>query len=268
MSQEAIGTDRMRVALPDGRELWCVDGGDALSMWREIFLTGVYDAAVGHLRPGDTVLDIGAHLGLASLRFADRAQPLRIIACEPAPPTFDCLEANLREHAPGSVARKVAVGAGTGETTLVHYSHPAMSTMSTTVVDDEETRFNVDTILSNRGNEDAAERREWVDDMLASASSYTVPLVTVSQLVAEHGIEEIALLKVDVERAELEVLAGIGEEVWPRIHAVVMEVHRIDDRLATVEALLTRHGFAVEITQESAMTGTTVHTVRGARHTG
>ncbi len=43
-------------------------------------------------------------------------------------------------------------------------------------------------------------------------------MTTVSALMAEHNLERIDLLKIDVEGAELDVLRGIRPEDWPRIH--------------------------------------------------
>ena len=43
-------------------------------------------------------------------------------------------------------------------------------------------------------------------------------MTTVSALMAEHKLERIDLLKIDVEGAELDVLRGICPGDWPRIH--------------------------------------------------
>jgi len=46
--------------------------------------------------------------------------------------------------------------------------------------------------------------------MLGSAQTYACPLLTVQQIVQQQGLTCIDLLKVDVERAELDVLQGVG----------------------------------------------------------
>ena len=53
------------------------------------------------------------------------------------------------------------------------------------------------------------------------------------------------LLKIDVERAEKEVLQGILPSDWPKIRQVAMEVHDVEGGLQTVvsriaESLTTR----------------------------
>ena len=51
---------------------------------------------------------------------------------------------------------------------------------------------------------------------------------------ASSAGEKIDLLKIDVEKGELEVLNGIEDADWPRIHQIVMEVHDLDGRVGMV----------------------------------
>src|SRR5262249_60403938 len=57
------------------------------------------------------------------------------------------------------------------------------------------------------------------------------PMRTVSEIIREQQVPHIDLLKVDVEKAELDVLEGIEATDWPRIRQVVVEVHDLDGRL-------------------------------------
>ena len=49
-----------------------------------------------------------------------------------------------------------------------------------------------------------------------------------SDVMKEQGVERIDLLKIDVERAEEEVLGGIEDEDWEKIDQIVMEAHDED----------------------------------------
>ncbi|MFF8732698.1 FkbM family methyltransferase [Streptomyces sp. NPDC015171] len=69
--------------------------------------------------------------------------------------------------------------------------------------------------------EDAAEMVEGLHEGVEC----TVPALTVSDLLRRHAVSRVDLLKVDVERAELDVLRGIEDLHWPLIHTVVVEVH-------------------------------------------
>ncbi len=80
-------------------------------------------------------------------------------------------------------------------------------------------------------------------------------------------LEQVNLLKVDVERAELAVLRGISDNDWPKIKQIIIEVHDIDERLAEVKRLLTQcagfHVTAVE--QDINLRGSTLYNIYAVR---
>lgn len=118
--------------LPDGRVLTCTNSTTA-GMVHSEFTDGTYADCVARLRPGDTVIDIGAHVGLISLLLADSIDASRIIGCEPAPPSFECLERNFAHHVSGGTPVNAAVGSESGSVTLTYY--PNSEVMSTIHVD-------------------------------------------------------------------------------------------------------------------------------------
>ena len=79
-----------------------------------------------------------------------------------------------------------------------------------------------------------------------------------SLVLEEQQIERIDLLKVDVERAELDVLAGIEERHWPAIRQVVAEVHDEGGRLDLVRSDLENRGFTVVTDQDHWLRSTGV----------
>ena len=92
-------------------------------------------------------------------------------------------------------------------------------------------------------------------------------MTTVSDIMQDYGLPHVDLLKIDVERAELDVLLGIRDADWRRIAQVVLEVHDIQNRLEQVSALL-RHkaGFtSVNVTQDEALQGSTLYNIYGSR---
>src|SRR6267154_1911117 len=66
---------------------------------------------------------------------------------------------------------------------------------------------------------------------------------------AEQGLERIDLLKINVEKSELNVLRGLGPEDWPKIRQLVIEVD-LQENLAPITALLEGHGFEVLVEQD------------------
>src|SRR5262249_9918774 len=77
------------------------------------------------------------------------------------------------------------------------------------------------------------------------------------------------LLKIDVERAELDVLAGLAAADWRKVRQVVLEVDS-REHITQAAALLTRHGFAVavdelEVVEDEGLEMVTIGMVYGRR---
>lgn len=86
-------------------------------------------------------------------------------------------------------------------------------------------------------------------------------------MIRDNGIPVIDLLKVDVEKSELDVLRGIEPEHWPIIRQIVAEVHDIDGRLDTVVGLLRDRGFRTSVEATDDLAGTGMYSVHAARPT-
>src|SRR5262249_50687339 len=94
----------------------------------------------------------------------------------------------------------------------------------------------------------------------------SVQLRTMSEIMREHNVDHIDLLKVNVEKAEYDVLAGIQDEDWSKIKQVVMQVHDIDGRLEQVTTLLRQHGYHLTVVQDWAIEQTqNVHYIYAVR---
>ncbi|GLC77763.1 hypothetical protein PLESTB_000958000 [Pleodorina starrii] len=102
--------------------------------------------------------------------------------------------------------------------------------------------------------------------MLGGQRRWSCRLVSLSRLIREQRLQRIDLLKVDVERAELDVLYGISSDDWQLIRQVVMEVHDLDGRLDVVRALLESAGFTDVVSeQEPGLAGGTLHMLYAVR---
>jgi 31-O-methyltransferase len=66
----------------------------------------------------------------------------------------------------------------------------------------------------------------------------------------EHNIENVALMKIDVEGSELEVIEGITDEDWPSIRQCVVEVHDFDGRVEKMRSIFEKRGYQTVVDQE------------------
>jgi FkbM family methyltransferase len=162
-----------------GGVLMELDTSDFLQ--RELYVFRDFEPAITHeikkrLKPGDTFVDIGANVGFYSLIAAQAA--CKVYAFEPAPKTRSILERNLRLNGAKDVtAIEVALSDAAGEGEL---------------------------FLDAKNNSGAASLRRSPN----SGNSVSITLDTYDHFSAVNALPNPALIKIDVEGAELEVLRG------------------------------------------------------------
>ncbi|GAA1780831.1 hypothetical protein GCM10009795_028910 [Nocardioides hankookensis] len=249
--------------LPDGTP-WCTASpGDTRMLYDEIFVDGVYAEFLRRAAvTGRLVVDIGANTGLSALYVARHAPALAILAVEPVPVTYSCLAQNLLRHVPHAVPVQGAVGARAGALGLTYY--PRAPSQSGAHAARERDDALTAAYLRNVGFDEIA-----VDDALVGLHDgvgVTVPLFRLDGLLdAFHpGIDSGIHLKVDVERAEEEVLGGVGSR-WSAVDGVVCEVEDHDGALGRIVALLRDQGFATYVEQEDLLADSPLWTVLATR---
>lgn len=250
-----------QIQLPDGTPWHCTAKADALMIWREIFEDECYSDAVAGVPDGGTVVDVGAHVGLASLYFSRTVTRARILAFEPAATLHRCLAQNLRQQVRGARAYHCALGSTEGAASFTYY--PNAPCQSGLYPDAAKDRRATSDYLANSGV--ARDAVPFLLDGLHDQVPEEVDVSTLSVVIAEHGLDRIDLLKIDVERAELDVLHGIGEADWPRIRSIVMEVDGDDGCLDRCLAVVGERGYASDVQQMSWLADSTLFTVMARR---
>jgi FkbM family methyltransferase len=269
-----------RVALPTGLRVHGASWADARY---QHFISGYFRPGI-EIRPGMTVLDVGANIGLFSLEVLRRCGGnARLLAFEPAPDPFAHLERNIHEVFPDTDAQlyRCGLAAHSGEATL--YYRPRASPTSSLVRHAlGDPREFADAMLRDPPAEYeplfSGRLRKLPRPVLVAllrAAGWwsqgrieTIPcrLTTISSVLREREIGRVDFLKVDVEGVELEVLRGIDAQDWPKIQQLAIEVHDLDQRVATVRAMLERAGFDhPEVQQDWPFEGTNVYMVRATR---
>lgn len=249
--------------LSDGRTVEVINPVEAQTLWGEIHDDphSPYQVAAAGLTEGDVILDVGAHIGLASLCFAGQAPAARIIAVEPAPKTFACLQANLSRYVPTATAVGKAVGAAPGAAELTF--RPYIASASSLYDDSEDEARNMEAYFVN--SEADAEGRTLGWRAFNVRETVTVEVTTLAEIMETHAVQRVGLLKIDVERGELEVLRGMNDSAWPMVARVFLEVHDIGGRLGDVTGLLASRGYQVNVSQTPVFRGGSVYLVRAVR---
>jgi FkbM family methyltransferase len=228
---------RSKISLPNGLDFWLPSDQvrpAAKYLIREIFSRRRYFRENFQIRPGDTVLDIGANMGLFTLWAAPQACEGRVVAVEPSR-VIDCLSYNIRANRLRNVtAVPVAVGSDGSQLELIEYpgfnlvSHP--SGMGPALL----TRWLI--LLRYFHVQTPTVRR-------------SAPCQSLGTLMDEYGLRTVNFLKVDCEGAEYEMFRTLAPEHWKRIERVAMEFHELrpGDRHGELVSLFQSQGFRVAI---------------------
>ena len=165
------------------------------------------------LEPGDCVFDVGGNIGMFAL-FAHRHAPgARVYTFEPAPPLYRRLCANLALN--GARVRAFNFGIADGERVAAFTFYPNSSGMSSFHADLQQERDVLRTMMDRqreRGMAGMDALLEYADELLDErflAVEMECRLRPLSAVIAEEGVERIDLLKVDVQKAELEGIQWI-----------------------------------------------------------
>jgi FkbM family methyltransferase len=196
-----------------GRFFFRDNFGDITNLTNLIF-RDVY--GIRKLRAPGVILDVGANIGLAAA-WISYFNPDRPIHC------FEPLAGNVelvRKNCPHARVKQVAVGAQDGRVSLAVDS---ASVMASSIPCAWSTRLQ------------------------------TFPTTSLDTFAHEAGIADIALLKIDAEGMELEILEG-ARGILPRVAQLAMETHGHAVH-ETVLDLLRSAGFQIDSAEFNGHTG-------------
>ena len=155
------------------------------------------------MRPGMVILDVGAHVGYYTRLFAaGTGASGRVIAFEPHPRTHRTLRDNLR-RLDNVTALQVAVAESAGQAEL--YDYLMMSASGSLHYDESMAALQREQMSES----DVAPRRQ--DDF--EMQTYRVATAPIDQCLAEMNIEQVDLVKMDIEGAEMGALRGMKQTI-------------------------------------------------------
>jgi len=189
---EKVGTnDLLRISLPNNLQVYVRGWTTDIDILHEIFLGEVYDKGY-YPQPGDVIFDVGAHIGLFTIKTASLiGTDGAIYAFEPVKNNFDLLEKNIALNNFTNVKPFLTALGDKLETKLLCLS---------------KTNTGMHTLMKTKGEK------------------ILVPVITLDKIIEKLSIEKINLLKLDVEGYELRVLQG-GKNFLKVCQNLVIETH-------------------------------------------
>lgn len=176
--------------------------GDRRSFY-EVLIRNDYFGLGQYLNAGDTVIDVGAHIGCFSVLAGHRVgRAGRVIAVEPQPESYRQLLRNIARNGLTNVmTKRAAVGGREGRVRL----YTSGVTIYSSVY-------------------------RHIDGRRNPQDSEEVPMVTLEQVMDEARLERCNYLKVDCEGCEYDIFMNMTPATAARIEQVTVEMHTVEGR--------------------------------------
>lgn len=290
--------------LPNGMTVAHLNKSETEFVYEEIFSQRHYVKHGITLHKDACVFDVGANIGLFSLFIAQECPNATLYAFEPLPPIFEKLQINNHIHGINTTLFNCGLSNQEGSDVFTFYPH--VSVISGRFADKKNEHDLVKTFMNRQltnGNRDTVYSNEdysntLLDELLTArleSKQFNCQFRTLSEVIAEQRVERIDLLKIDVEKSELDVLSGINDNDWHKIRQLVVEVHdeevpekAIQDltchnyedqnniiqnrqthkkqgRLAFITQLLNDKGYTVTVEQEDLLQDTSLYNIYAHR---
>ncbi|HEX8475514.1 MAG TPA: FkbM family methyltransferase [Pyrinomonadaceae bacterium] len=263
------GAGLRRCVLANGMEVAYQSKAELAHFYEDIFEKQVYLKHGVTLHEGECVFDVGSNIGLFTLFTHRKVNNLRIYAFEPAPPLFRILSFNTALHKVNVKLFNCGVSNEAKTATFTFY--PQSSGMSSFYADKQEEKEALRAIMLNQlhtGMEGMEQLMQHAEDLLEArfkSESFECRLRPLSEIIREEGVERIDLMKIDVQKSELDVLEGLDAADWPKVRQIVIEVHDLAGRLNQITTLLKERGFNVRVEQDDMYEGSILYNLFAVR---
>src|SRR6266508_1357144 len=262
--------------LPNGLVIAQQNRHETEFIYQEIFERQQYMRHGIELGEESYVFDVGANIGLFTLFIGEHSPGAKIYAFEPIEEVHKCLAQNAARY--GKRVKVFQYGLSDREEERKFTYYPRFSAMSRQeeYSSEKEDKELVKRYLRNereRGVAGSVELLAHADEVLEGrfeGQARVCRTRRLSDVMREQGVERINLLKIDVERAEEDVLRGIEEEDWEKIDQIVLEAHDedVEGRVGRVQEIverLKRRGYVVEIEEDEYLRGTGLYNLYARR---
>jgi amino acid adenylation domain-containing protein/FkbM family methyltransferase len=259
---------RRRYSLPNGMAVVQQNKNETDYLYQEIFAEHSYFKYGIEVGDDACVFDVGANIGMFTLYVNQHCKGTRIYAFEPIKEVAAALRINSQLY--GTDVRVFQHGMSNQDREETFTFYPRQSMMSG-ISEYADAAYEKEVVTLTMRNEQQRGNATELGLLVKEADEFLTGrfveerqrcrLRRLSDVMREEDVERIDLLKVDVQRAELDVLRGIDEDDWKKIGQIVMEVHdreghEDEGRLQEVAEVLKGRGFTVITEQAPALQGT------------
>jgi len=255
-----------KTTLINGDTIFCINSLEAQMLHEHI--TGYFDDFIS-LEQSDTILDIGANIGILGLELTKKYPMINIHSFEPIDNIYSVLKANSDlSNNKNFQSYNFGISDKSESIEFTYFPNaPALSSANDEIWNSKE-----DLIEAFDGSMQNAPSNWWwkkfipkftyaffVKNLIRKKKKISCKLKPLSKVIDELSLRKIDLLKIDCEGNEHKVINGINEQNWSIINQLIIEINDIDGRLEYIKNKLKKLGFKIKIIQEPALKKTNLY---------
>jgi len=255
-----------KAKLINGKKIFCINSKEAQMLHEHI--NGYFDEFID-FNEDDTIIDIGANIGIFGIELSSKYQNINILSFEPILDIFNILRENaIISQNKNFKTYNYGISNKNESIDFTYFPNaPALSSSNSEIWGSEN-----DLIEAFSGNLDNAPKNWWwkkfipkftypylVKHLIKNKKKIQCDLKPLSMVISMLSIKKINLLKIDCEGNEHKVIDGIGKENWKIIEQLIIEINDINGRLSYIENKLIDLGYKIKIIQEPALLNTNIY---------
>ena len=208
---------------------------------KEVWTRGSYSKKGFEIKPTDTIVDIGGHIGAFTVYAASQAKKGRVIAFEPFVENYKLLLSNVGLNGLDNVtAENKAIGKEDGS--FRFYIRPK--------------KLKKGEVAYNSG----AHSFHLVKD---SESYIDVPTMSFDSMIKSMNLDKIDFLKMDCEGSEFDIIFNASKESLAIVSKITMECHPFENNTKDkMVDFLHQNGFECEVEKENKYELYLIHAIR------
>tara|TARA_Y100001968_G_scaffold332056_1_gene388826 strand:- start:284 stop:1084 length:801 start_codon:yes stop_codon:yes gene_type:complete len=264
-----------KINLNDGSSIYCIKETEAIVLDEHI--KGYLDFDID-IKQYDTIIDVGANIGVLGVRLSQEFQNINLHCFEPIPEIYKVLKKNAEiSHNANFKTYMMGLSNVNKLLNFTYYPNsPALSTSQPEIWKNDQENFK----SAVEGNIANMPSKLWWTKLIpkfitpliakyltANSQKVNSKVITLSEFIEKEKLQKIDLLKIDCEGEEVNVLRGIHEKHWQLIEVVIMEVNDIENNLAAAKNILSQHGFKnIRLEKEKGFENTKLTNICAKKH--